>query len=294
MSGRPAAEPERAGVGVVVGGHDRPVAGEGGGEEGLVVEAEQRHRQQDLEIAVEGEEGLEEHRLGPEAGPLGGEDVLLGRVGDVVGEVDVVTVDDHPGGEAGHHLEVEVGNVAVELHHVGRVDEQHVAGAERGEELRFDVLHRPLDDLDRRQRGDRRPGVGIDAGQGAGDAVAAVGGGGQVGVIGGEPGADLDEPPRLELTEHQVEHQRIDLGEARPVAHLLGGPEIGQCGNFLGAARHQPGEAIPHRRQIDADPHQLAGPVPAPGVALEVGAQRQRRVVVAAAGDVEPAGLGGP
>ena len=160
--------PDRADVGVVVGRHHRPVAGHGPRQPRLVVVAEDRRREQDLELPVERQERLEQHRLGPDHRPLGADHVLLGRVGHVVGEVDVVAVDHDPRAQPGQQLEIEVGHVAVDLDHVGRVDEQHVAGLEPPELVRVDVLDLPAEHLDAGQAGHPVAGVGVDAGDGAG------------------------------------------------------------------------------------------------------------------------------
>src|SRR5207249_2879664 len=78
----------------------------------------------DLEGAVEGEEGLEQILLAPEAAFHDPFFVVLG------GEEDVVEVDGDSGLEAGEDFEDFVVDVAADVQDVGGVDEENVVGFE--------------------------------------------------------------------------------------------------------------------------------------------------------------------
>src|SRR5579883_3478530 len=95
---------------------------------------------QDLEGAVEGEEGLEQVLLVPETVLL--EDGVLGIFGR---QKDVVDVDDDSGVQAREDLQKLVLNVAADFEHVAGVDEQDIVLAEPGELVEGDLLH-GLDD----------------------------------------------------------------------------------------------------------------------------------------------------
>jgi hypothetical protein len=85
-------------------------------------------REQRFELAVVGEEGLEQILLRPV--PLH----LLDPFARVLpGQEYVVEVDHHAGLELGQDLEHDVIDIPAGLHGVGRVDEQHVPGGERFE-----------------------------------------------------------------------------------------------------------------------------------------------------------------
>src|SRR6185369_2674152 len=103
---------------------------------------DERIHQQDPEAAVELQEGSQDIQLVPgtaETDPLFW---ILERVKDIV------EMNHDAWRERGQDVEEQAIDVAVDLAHVGRVDEQDVAGAQAPEQVEFDILQALGDDLD--------------------------------------------------------------------------------------------------------------------------------------------------
>src|SRR6266851_7938486 len=87
-------------------------------------------RETDLELGIVAEKSLKQHGLGPKNRPLAIEYPGLGWERGVKGKRDVVNVDDDASAQPRQDLEEEIGDVAVDLQRVRRIDKQHITRAQ--------------------------------------------------------------------------------------------------------------------------------------------------------------------